>query len=60
MKPSTSTRIQPGLWRVHRPDLSQEVWMAMANGITLVSFDEDYARLWLSREMDEPEPPKAA
>jgi hypothetical protein len=34
--------------------------MAMANGITYISYDEDNTRLWLSREMDDPEPPAAA
>jgi hypothetical protein len=61
MRPkSISQRIQPGLWKVHRADTDVVVWMAMANGITLMSYSEDYARLWLSREMDEPEGPAAA
>lgn len=58
--PSISERIQPGLWKVHRPDTNVVVWMAMANGITLMSYSEDYARLWLSREQDDPEAPSAA
>ena len=32
----------------------------MANGITYMSYDENSTRLWLSRELDEPEPPAAA
>lgn len=55
-----SQRIQPGLWKVQRPHTNVIVWMAMANGITLMSYSEDYARLWLSREQDQPEPPAAA
>lgn len=57
---SISRRIQPGLWTVERPSSGVKVWMAMANGITLMSYSEDYARLWLSRELDDPEPPAAA
>ena len=55
-----SRRIQPGLWVVTREDTDVQVWMACANGITLMSYSEDYARLWLSREHDNPEPDDAA
>lgn len=55
-----SQRIQPGLWRVHRVDCGSVVWMAMANGITYVSHSEDQVRLWLSKEMDDPQPLPAA
>lgn len=57
---SISQRIQPGLWKVHRNGTAVVVWMAMANGITLMSYSEDYARLWLSREQDDPEAPSDA
>ena len=63
MKETISRRLQPGLWQLWRPS-GAIVWMAMANGITLLSYSEDYARLWLSREQDQPEddsePPTAA
>lgn len=55
-----SQRIQLGLWKVHRRDTGVVVWMAMANGITYMSYDEDQTRLWLSRELDDPEPLEAA
>jgi hypothetical protein len=58
--PNISRRIQPGLWTVERPRTGVKVWMAMANGITYISYDEANTRLWLSREMDDPEPPAAA
>ncbi len=58
--PNISQRVQSGLWKVHRRDTGVVVWMAMANGITYMSYDEDNTRLWLSREMDDPEPPAAA
>jgi hypothetical protein len=57
---SISQRIQPGLWKVYRQSTKVVVWMAIANGITLMSYSEDYARLWLSRELDDPEPLDAA
>lgn len=59
-EPSISRRIQPGLWTVERPSTGVKVWMALANGITYMSYDENNARLWLSREMDDTEPPEAA
>lgn len=59
-EPNVSRRIQPGLWIVERPTTGVKVWMAMANGITYMSYDEDNTRLWLSRELDDPEPPDAA
>jgi hypothetical protein len=49
-----SRRIQPGLWEVTRRDTGVRFWMAVSNGITTISYDEDYVRLWLSREQDEP------
>ena len=55
-----SQRIQPGLWKVHRRDTGVVVWMALANGITYLSYHEDQTRLWLSRELDDPEPLDAA
>jgi hypothetical protein len=55
---SISRRLQPGLWEVTRQSSGIRVWMAVANGITLLSYSEDYARLWLSREQDDP--PEAA
>ena len=60
MAESISRRIQPGLWIVERPNTGVKVWMAMANGITYISYDEAGTRLWLSRELDEPEPTTAA
>lgn len=54
-----SRRIQPGLWHVTRQDTGVVVWMACANGITYLSYSEDGARLWLSREQDDPEPEAA-
>jgi hypothetical protein len=57
---SNSRRIQPGLWVVTRKRTGVRVWMAYANGITYMSYSEDGARLWLSREQDDPEPEKAA
>lgn len=57
---NVSRRIQPGLWIVERPKTGVKVWMAMANGITYMSYDENSTRLWLSRELDDPEPPAAA
>lgn len=59
-EPNVSRRIQPGLWIVERPKTNVKVWMAMANGITYMSYDENNTRLWLSRELDDPEPPAAA
>ena len=59
-EPNISRRIQPGLWIVERPKTGVTVWMAMANGITYLSYSEDQTRLWLSRESDDPEPPAAA
>jgi hypothetical protein len=52
-------RIQPGLWLVTRQETGVRVWMACANGITYLSYSEEQARLWLSREMDDPEPEAA-
>lgn len=57
---SISRRIQPGLWIMERPNTGVKVWMAMANGITYLSYSEEQTRLWLSRESDDPEPPAAA
>lgn len=54
-----SRRIQPGLWLVTNQDTGVQVWMACANGITYMSYSEDNARLWLSRERDEPDPEAA-
>ena len=59
-EPRISRRIQPNLWVVERPKTGVKIWMAAANGITYASYDENNARLWLSREMDQPEPPTAA
>ena len=59
-EPNVSRRIQPGLWIVERPKTGVKVWMAMANGITYMSYDEANTRLWLSRELDDPDPPTAA
>jgi len=59
-EPSISQRIQPGLWKVHRRNPEQVVWMATAHGITYLSYSEEKARLWLSRELDDPEPLDAA
>jgi hypothetical protein len=53
MNENISRRIQEGLWVVQRTDTKVEVWMAMANGITYMSYCEEAARLWLSRERDE-------
>lgn len=60
MTERVSRRIQQGLWVVERRKTGVKIWMAMANGITYASYDENNARLWLSREMDEPDPPQAA
>lgn len=60
MRESVSRRIQQGLWVVERRKTGVKIWMAMANGITYASYDENNARLWLSREMDESEPLDAA
>ena len=60
MRESVSRRIQQGLWVVERRKTGVKIWMAIANGITYASYDENNARLWLSREMDEPDPPQAA
>jgi hypothetical protein len=49
-----SRRIQPGLWEVTRRDTGVRFWMAVSNGITTISYDENYVRLWLSREHDDP------
>jgi hypothetical protein len=51
-----SRRIQPGLWQVTRRDTGVRFWMAVSNGITTISYDENYVRLWLSREQDECDP----
>ena len=59
-EPNVSRRIQPGLWIVERPKTGVKVWMAMANGITYMSYDETNTRLWLSREQADPEAPDAA
>lgn len=59
-EPNISRRIQPGLWIVERPNTGVKVWMAMANGITYLSYSEEQTRLWLSREQDEPDAPDAA
>lgn len=59
-EPNVSRRIQQGLWIVERPKTGVKVWMAMANGITYMSYDENNTRLWLSRELDDPEPPAVA
>jgi len=59
-EPNISRRIQPGLWIVERPKTGVKVWMAMANGITYLSYHEEQTRLWLSRELDNPEPLDAA
>jgi hypothetical protein len=53
MNANISRRIQEGLWVVQRTDTRVQVWMAVANGITFMSYSEDAARLWLSRERDE-------
>jgi hypothetical protein len=55
-----SRRIQPGLWEVTRRDTGVRFWMAVSDGITTISYDEAYVRLWLSREQDDPEGPAAA
>jgi hypothetical protein len=51
-----SRRIQPGLWEVTRRDTGVRFWMAVSNGITTISYDENYVRLWLSREQDNADP----
>ena len=48
-----SRRVQEGLWVVKRSDTDVEVWMAIANGISYMTYSEEGARLWLSRERDE-------
>lgn len=48
-----SRRVQEGLWVVKRADTEVEVWMAIANGITYMTYSEENARLWLSREQDQ-------
>jgi hypothetical protein len=50
MNENISRRIQEELWVVQRTDTKVEVWLAMANGVTLMSYSEDYAREWLARE----------
>ena len=55
MTQNISRRIQEGLWVVKRCDTDVEVWMAIANGITYMTYSEAGARLWLSRERDEPQ-----
>jgi hypothetical protein len=55
-----SRRLQPGLWEVTRRDTGVRFWMAVSDGITTISYDETYVRLWLSREQDDPEGPAAA
>ena len=47
---NTSRRIAPNLWAVTRDDTGVQVWMAMAHGVTLMSYSEEYAREWLARE----------
>ena len=41
--------VGPGLIRLQR-DCGAVVWIAMANGITLMSYSETYARNWLAIE----------
>jgi hypothetical protein len=41
--------VEPGLYRLER-ESGAVVWIAMANGITLMSYSEAYAREWLERE----------
>jgi hypothetical protein len=49
-----SRRIQDGLWVVQRTDTDVQVWLAIGrDGLTYMSYSEDNARLWLSRERDE-------
>lgn len=55
-----SRRVQPGLWEVTRSDTGVRFWMAVSDGITTISYDEDYVRLWLSREQDDADGPAAA
>lgn len=55
---SRNTCVEPGLHRITR-DNGVEVWLAVANGITLYSYSEAYAREWLERERSCP-PPEAA
>jgi len=59
-QPSVSRRIQPGLWIMERPKTDVKMWVAMANGITYMSYDENSTRLWLSRQLDDSEPPAGA
>ena len=52
MATSMSRVLQPGLIEVTRPRTGVQLWLASAKGVTLISYDEDYARLWLSRASD--------
>lgn len=60
MQEGISRRVQPGLWFVERPNTGVKVWMAMANGITYMSYDEAGTREWLRNELDRQDPPDAA
>ena len=52
MRPS-AVEVAPGLFRMERVETGAVVWIAAANGITLMSYSETYAREWLERETDD-------
>ena len=56
MSKGNSTRqMQPGLWLVTCRDTGERLWKAEADGITLISRSEEYARVWHSRQQDQPD-----
>lgn len=46
-----TTEVGPGLTRLERVT-GAVLWIAYANGITLMSYSEEYARQWLAQEYD--------
>ena len=48
-----TVEVAPGLFRMERVETGAVVWIATANGITLMSYSEAYAREWLERETDD-------
>ena len=56
MNDTSTLQLQPGLWLVTRDESGERLWKAEANGITLISRSEQYARVWHSRQHDQPLP----
>lgn len=55
MKKRTIKReLQPGLYEHTRIATGARWWTVNSGRTTLLTFDEDYARLWLSRLLDTP------